>query len=199
MHRVEKIDRLIGRPVVSLETANNLGQINDLLIDPLSGKLAGVVVKRTLDNNESLVSNRDVHGIGPDALVVEAEHSLVLSAASPLNTLTRAQGNLVGVKVMTDQGQLLGSIANIFICHDQRPIFIYEVRSSIIDKLLGRAFYFPAALACAYADDRSALVISGDPEQMDNCVEAAAKRLGYHNSAISPSRAVPVEVQSPAH
>jgi uncharacterized protein YrrD len=31
--RVERIDKLIGRAVVSLETANKLGEIADLLID----------------------------------------------------------------------------------------------------------------------------------------------------------------------
>ena len=200
MDRVERIDKLVGRAVVSLETANKLGQISDLLIDAISGKLAGLVVTRPLDNSEALVSDRDIRGLGPDAIVVEADHSMVLSAASPLNTLTRAKGNLIGVKVLTDHGQLLGNIANIFICYDQRPVFLYEVRSSFIDKLLGRAFYFAAARGCAFSDDKSALVIAGDPEQMDNCLEAAAERLlGDYKSAISPSNAVHVEVRSHAH
>lgn len=177
MDSVEKIDKLIGRAVVSLESANNLGPVVDLLVDPLSGKLAGLVVQRSTDQTETLVCIRDIHGIGPDAVVVEGDESLVLTEASPLNTLPRAQADLIGVKVLTEHGQLLGNIANLFLCLIERPVFIYEVRLSLIDKLLGRAFYFAASLGCAFSDDRSALVVTAEPAEMDHRVEAAAERL----------------------
>ena len=46
MENVENIEKLIGRAVVSLETANTLGRVADLLADPLSGQLAGFSVQR---------------------------------------------------------------------------------------------------------------------------------------------------------
>src|SRR4029079_1836720 len=97
----------------------------------------------------ALVSVLDVQGIGPAAVMLEGEHSLVLADASPLKTLPRAKQNLIGVKVITEQGLLLGEITNLYLCIDHRPAFIYEVRSSLFDKLLGRAFYFAASLAPA--------------------------------------------------
>jgi uncharacterized protein YrrD len=177
MERVEKIEKLIGRAVVSLETANKLGQLSDLLIDPLSGELAGLAVKRYADESETLVSILDVHGIGPDAVMVEGDQSLVLAAASPLNTLPKASADLVSVKVLTEQGLLLGNISNVFLCLNKKPVFIYEVRSSLLDKLLGRAFYFAASLGCAFSDDRSALVVTAEPHKMDHRLEGAAERL----------------------
>ena len=177
MDRIERIDKLIGRAVVSLETANKLGPVTDLLVDPISGELAGLVVHRSTDETDALVSILDIHGIGPDAVMVDGEQSLVLTEASPLNTLPRAQADLINVKVLTEHGQLLGNIANLFLCLTERPVFIYEVRSSLIDKLLGRAFYFAASLGCAFSDDRSALVVTAEPAEMDHRVEAAAERL----------------------
>jgi uncharacterized protein YrrD len=187
--RVERIDKLIGRPVVSLETANLLGSVADLLVDPLSGELAGLSVKRQGDDDEALVSILDVHGIGADAVIVEADHSLVLAAASPLNTAPRAFADMVNVKVLTEHGQLLGNIANLYLCLDTPPTFIYEVRSSLFDKLLGRAFYFAASLGCAFAADRSALVVTAEPTEMDHRVEAAAERL---SGIFSPASRAPV-------
>jgi uncharacterized protein YrrD len=189
MDGVERIDKLIGRPVVSLETANKLGEIADLLIEPVSGDLAGLAVKRSADDADTLVSILDVHGIGPDAVVVEGDPSLVLATASPLSTLPRAMADLVNVKVLTDYGQLLGNITTLFLCLNERPIFIYEVRSSLIDKLLGRAFYFAASFGCALSDDRSALIVTAEPQEMDHRVEGAAERLlGIH----APSSRGPV-------
>ena len=199
MDRVERIDKIIGREVLSLESANNLGPVVDLLVDPLSGKLAGLVVQRSSDQTETLVSIHDIHGIGPAAVVVEGDESLVLTEASPLNTLPRAQADLNGVKVLTEHGQLLGNIANLFLCLTERPVFIYEVRSSLIDKLLGRAVYFAASLGCAFSDDRSALVVAAEPEGMDHRVEAAAERLLEPFVAATRPPAFTVQVRTRVH
>ena len=199
MNNVESIDKLVGRDVLSFETANKLGQIVDLLADPLSGQLAGFAIQTTTNQSEALVSIRDVHGIGPDAIMVEGEESLVLTDASPLKPLPRSKRDLVGVKVLTEHGQLLGNIANLFLFISKRPVFIYEVRSSLLDKLLGRAFYFAASLGCAFSDDRTALIVSSEPELMDNRVEAATERLlGPYGSSARPALPVQVHVRSHA-
>jgi len=196
--RAERIDKLIGRAVVSLETANQMGTITDLLIDPLSGELAGLAVKRKADTSDTLVSMLDVHGMGPDAIIVKGDESLVLADASPLATLPRAMADLVNVKVLSEHGHLLGSIANLFLCFDKRPVFIYEVRSSLIDKLLGRAFYFAASLGCAFSDDQSALVVTAEPAEMDHRVEAAVERLLGVFTPVSQAPMFTVQVRTHA-
>jgi uncharacterized protein YrrD len=40
--RVEQLNNLIGRPVLSVVSANQLGQVDDLVVDPLRGELAGL-------------------------------------------------------------------------------------------------------------------------------------------------------------
>ncbi|HKP36552.1 MAG TPA: PRC-barrel domain-containing protein [Pyrinomonadaceae bacterium] len=198
MDNVQNIDRLIGRAIVSLETANKLGQVSDLLADPLSGELAGFSVQR-LDESFALVSMDDVHDIGPDAVILERDGSLVPSDESQVKTLPRAKENLIGVKVITEHGQLLGNISNLFLCLDKRPVFIYEVRSSLFDKLLGRAFYFAASLGCAFSDDRTALVVTGGPEDMHHKLEIAAERLlGLHQIGFKQPSGIHIEVRSHA-
>ena len=176
MQNVENIEGIIGRAVISLETANKLGKVADLLTDPLSGLLAGLSVQRE-DESYGLASVLDMHEIGPDAVMIDSDVALVLTEASPLNKLPRAKKDLVGVKVLTDHGQLLGAISNLYLCLGKRPVFIYEVRSSLIDKLLGREVYFAATQSCALSEDRTALVVTGNPAEMDHSVKAAAERL----------------------
>jgi len=198
MDNVQNIEQLIGRPVVSLETANKLGHVADLLTDPLSGQLAGFSVHR-LDESYGLTSMLDVHDIGPDAIIVERDQSLSPVDDSSLKTLPKAKDNLIGVKVITEHGQLLGNISNLYLCIDKRPVFIYEVRSSLFDKLLGRAFYFAASLGCAFSEDRTALVVTGGPENMYHRLEAAADRLlGPYRSDLPQTSGIRIEVRSRA-
>ena len=198
MNNVQKIEQIIGRGIVSLETANKLGQVADLLADPLSGQLAGFSVQR-LDESLALVSMPDVHDIGPDAIIVARDGALVPTDESPVKTLPKAKEDLIGVKVITEHGQLLGNLSNLFLCLDKTPAFIYEVRSSLFDKLLGRAFYFAASLGCAFSDDGTALVVTGGPEDMHHKLETAAERLlGPHQIGFKPTSGIHIEVRSHA-
>jgi uncharacterized protein YrrD len=198
MH-VENIAKLIGRPVVSLETANTLGRVADLLADPLSGQLAGFCVQR-LDQSYALASILDVEGIGPAAVMLEGDYSLVLVDASPLQTLPRARQNLIGVKVITDHGLRLGEISNLYLCIDQRPTFLYEVRSSLFDKLFGRAFYLTASLARAFSGDGTSLIVTADPEELDHSLTAALDRLwpARRITSLHQTPVVRVEVRTHA-
>jgi uncharacterized protein YrrD len=194
---VENIQRLIGREVISLETANKLGRVADLLVDTLAGQLAGFSVRRP-DSTIALASVLDIHGIGPDAVVVEHDQSLVLVDASPLNALPRAKDDLIGVKVMTDRGQHLGSISNVFLCVDKQATFIYEVRSSFFDALLGRAWYFAASLGCALSEDGASLVVTAGSEQMHDRLEGAAERVLGPYRLPEQTTSVRVEVRTHA-
>jgi uncharacterized protein YrrD len=198
LNKVENAQKLIGREVVSLETANKLGRVADLLVDTVAGQLAGFSVRRP-DHTIALASVLDVHGIGPDAVVVENDQSLVLRDASPLNALPKSKENLIGVKVMSDHGQHLGSISNMFLCIDRQPTFIYEVRSSFLDALRGRARYFAASLGCALSADGASLVVTAGSEQMHDRLEGAAERLlGSYRSLLQRPGGVHVEVRTHA-
>jgi hypothetical protein len=93
----------------------------------------------------------------------------------------------------------MGNISNLYLCFDKRPAFIYEVRSSLFDKLLGRAFYFAASLGCAFSDDGTALVVTGGPENMHHRLKTAAERLlGPYQPHFKQASKIHVEVRSHA-
>jgi uncharacterized protein YrrD len=196
MDSIQKIGQVIGRSVVSLQTANKLGEIHDLLLDPQSGRLAGFSIKRP-DDSYALVANEEIHGIGPDAVMINRDESLLAADQSPLKGLPLIKHELVGVKVITDSGHLMGTVADIFIHLSETPTFIYEVRSSIFDKLLGHAFYFPASVGCVLSHDRTALVVSGNPETMDRKLNTVTRRLigNFEVGTYQPGR-VQISVRS---
>jgi uncharacterized protein YrrD len=189
MSKIEAIDVLIGRAVLSVETANKLGQVHDLIVYPTKGEMVGLSVQHS-DQSHFLVNNQEIHSIGPDAVMVQSDQSLVSPDQSPLKAFPFAKKNLIGVKVITEDGKLLGEIANVYVHLEETSLFIYEVRSSILDKLLGHALYFPASFGCAFADDSTRLIVSNDTEKADRKLDAIASRLFTPSGSFAPQVSV---------
>jgi uncharacterized protein YrrD len=185
---VHSIDFLIGRPVLSRATANMLGLTHDVLIDPAKGELAGLSV-RLADATLRLVDYKEIYSFGPDAVMINDDASAVPVEVSPLKVLPLAKSNLTGVNVVTEGGRLLGQIANVYIHLAETLFLIYEVRSSLLDKLLGHALFFPASQARAISADFARIVVADDtPERADHSLAALAARL------FGPPREDPVVV-----
>ena len=190
MSEIHGIDVLIGRAVVSVETANKLGQVHDLIVHPIKGEIVGLSVQLS-DESHCLVSNEEIHSIGPDAVMVESDQSLVSPDQSSLKAFPFAKKNLIGAKVITEDGKLLGEIANVYVhLEATTSLFIYEVRSSILDKLLGHALYFPASFGCAFAEDSSRLIVSNDTEKADRKLATIASRLFTTSDSFAPQVSV---------
>jgi uncharacterized protein YrrD len=174
---INSIDILIGRTVLSRSSANKLGQIHDLIVDPVKGELAGLVLRK-LDESLWCVGYDEVYGFGPDAVMIKADESAVPAQDSPLKILPLAKNNLIGVNVVTEGGKLLGQIAKIYIHLGETLLLIYEVRSSLLDKLLGHTLYFPATQGRAISEDFTRIVVTDETaEKVDNSLDALAARL----------------------
>jgi sporulation protein YlmC with PRC-barrel domain len=208
---VNLIDVVIGRTVLSRSTANEIGHVHDLLLDPTEGELSGLLVQLP-DESLRLVDYQDVHGFGPDAVMIESDESAVDLQSSPLRGVPTVIGDLIGAKVITDTGKVLGQIAKAYIhiadrsfgskgqSHssndDSRAIddesrsmadnsfFIYEIRSSILDKLLGHSLYIPGSAGRAFSSEAMRLIVS------DESAENASHTLDeLSNSLFGPPRA----------
>ncbi|HYY55949.1 MAG TPA: PRC-barrel domain-containing protein [Pyrinomonadaceae bacterium] len=176
-YNVHTIDILIGRIVLSRATANKLGPIRDLVVEPSKGELAGLLVQMP-DESLRLIDYREIYSFGPDAVMINSDESAIPAPDSPLKGLPLARGNLVGVKVITEGGKLLGNIANLYIHLAETSLLVYEVRSSLLDKLLGHALYFPASVGCALSEDAARIVVPNDTaEKADHALDALAARL----------------------
>jgi uncharacterized protein YrrD len=174
---VNSIVLLIGRTVLSRATGNKLGPIHDLLVNPVEGDLAGLAVQMP-DQSLRLVDYREIYSFGPDAVMINSDESATPALASPLKALPLAKHQLVGVKVITEGGKVLGQIVNVYIHLAETSLLIYEVRTSLLDKILGHTLYFPASQGRALSEDAARLVVSDDTaEKADHTLDALAARL----------------------
>jgi hypothetical protein len=106
------------------------------------------------------------------------DRSPIPPESSPVKELPLALNKLVGVEVITEGGKVLGQVANIFMHLSEEPVLIYEARSSILDKLLGRALFFPASFGRAFsASDARLVVVEDTIEKGKGTLDALANRL----------------------
>ena len=154
---VTPIGELNGMSVLSLSTGNKLGRVVDLFIDPLNGLLLGASV--SLANGDVAgLTFPEIHSFGRDAVMVRTDESVMSLEESTLVTGQPAS-KLIGTKIITEGGDLLGQITNVLVTLKPPPQIFYEARQSLLDKLLGREFYLPASMGHALSDDAARLVV----------------------------------------
>jgi uncharacterized protein YrrD len=150
------VGALTGKPVLSIATGNKLGRVADVRIDPVNGLLLGLVV----ETGEGVVAElryERIYSFGRDAVM--ASEDAIVPAAREEETLSRRAKDLLGATVVMESGQILGEIADVLVTLNPPPAVLYELRRSMLDRLLGRTFFIPASVGYALSDDATRLVV----------------------------------------
>jgi uncharacterized protein YrrD len=158
---IHAMGALIGVVVLSRSTGNKLGQIDDLIIDPIRGTLLGLMVQ-TLDGGRQVLDYLDISSFGQDAVMANHDDSVRPLEGNQLAQRPLAKQNLTGASVVTEGGKLLGLVANIFVHLAPPPLVVYEVRESLLDKLLGRELFMPASFGLALSDNAERIIVPDD-------------------------------------
>ncbi|HLH21936.1 MAG TPA: PRC-barrel domain-containing protein [Chloroflexota bacterium] len=108
---------LHGRAVIDLESARKLGSVGELLLDPQGRQIAGLVVSEGGSllggQHHMIVPAAALHAIGEDAITVRDTGSPA-PANEDFGGLPRLS-KLLGRRVVTQGGKLLGSLEDVLI------------------------------------------------------------------------------------
>ena len=135
-----RADELKGRGVLDLSKAEKIGQVEDVLFDAQFRQVLGFRVKRGgLFGKAQALLRDSVTSIGAAALTVQSpdaindeERFADLAHASTLSQVERTQ-------VVTDTGDVLGTIVHLEIDDDARKVTAYVLSSSLRDRLMRHA------------------------------------------------------------
>jgi uncharacterized protein YrrD len=128
---------LVGRTVVDMDAANRLGKIKEIIVQRDGERVAGFVVAHGetivgTGGKRRIIPASALHSIGPDAVTV---HSLGKEdAGQDLDGLPR-MSDVVGRKMVTRSGRLLGSIDDLLIDAADGTIIGYAVGEGVRGKL----------------------------------------------------------------
>jgi len=129
MIRAKDLD---GRAVIDLVTAEKIGYIDEIFIDPSGGRLAALKVSTGSSllggGRQTLVPSSAIESIGPEAVMVRPSGEGV-PTDGPLDALPRLS-HIVGRKVVSETGKLLGTIGDVLIEDADGRVFGYELKDA---------------------------------------------------------------------
>ena len=152
-----------GMPLLAADTGAKLGEIRDAIIHPTEGRVMGVVV-RTLDGDDLRLRISDVI-IGEDAVMTSGESfERAGDYARDMAGGFRAVDEMIGSNIVTEDGELLGRISEVYIRVD-KPMAVYRVTESRLQKFFGGGFFLAGDVARSFAPDATRMIVPADTEQ----------------------------------
>jgi sporulation protein YlmC with PRC-barrel domain len=105
-----KFTELVGRRVMDLAIATSVGRIDDGVLEPSTGRLAGLVLKKTPGKGDWLAWER-INALGTDAVTV-ATADAVGDRGDVSGRLLRSD-KVIGGRVLSDHGWELPNLADV--------------------------------------------------------------------------------------
>ena len=102
-----------GLPVITMAEGKQIGKIDDLVIDPERKAVSWLRLHSggMLGGERLWVSTEAVHGVGADAVTINAEADARAPADAPeALALVKAKRGIIGSKVMTENGERVGEV-----------------------------------------------------------------------------------------
>jgi uncharacterized protein YrrD len=130
------ISELKGKHVISLTEALKMGMVQDALLDP-TGRYVAAIRVHSSAGRDQVVRRQAVKHVGLHAIVLSMSDDLIDSAREDpeLDRLIDLR-TLVGLEVISDQGNLIGRIQDALIDPETLNIEEYELTRNFWDRYL---------------------------------------------------------------
>ncbi len=133
-----KLSDLKRKTVVGLAGGHKLGTVADVLTDSSYRQVQALRVKPTEGGPDYVVSTDHVQAIGSDVVTVDDRDSLARVDQVPELTRLPSLNSLLGDHVVTERGDVLGTISEVDVDPSSRRIVALQYTSSALAGLLGR-------------------------------------------------------------
>jgi uncharacterized protein YrrD len=154
---------VLGLPVVTVTGGEAVAEIRDIVYDAQAGRLQGFTLNkrgRLAGRRREVLPSAQVHAIGRDAVMVQAEDALVAPEAAPAEVGAPDQDrNVIGNDVVTEGGVSLGTITDVVLLVGGTG----EVVGYKLERPAGGDGYIP--LPAQLAVSGTALVVPNTTEQ----------------------------------
>jgi uncharacterized protein YrrD len=131
-----KASELKGRAVVSLTQAEKIGTVASVILDPAASRVAGLTVRTGILGGPKILRSSDIRSLGIDAVTIH-DSSLLHDDTGEVPELKDLPtlDDMIEMKIISESGQLLGTLGNVEIDPDQYQITRYELSGTLWDQL----------------------------------------------------------------
>ena len=143
---MQKVSELVGKPIVSAETGERIGKVADVLLDPHSHHVLGLVVGAGLFRSEHVLPYSDVQTLGKDTVVARSGTGVVGPKEWREQGIDAARSSTLKHKrVLTTSGRALGEIHDVLLDDSAGTVEAFEVTGSTLGGLMHRRSILPQA------------------------------------------------------
>ncbi len=106
-----------GRPVVTLDTADDIAEVKDVVFDHANASLVGFTLNRRGflgSPMKGVLPWSRVFALGPDALMIAGD-SAIGDGDAAMDGAAAGDRNVIGATVMTDGGASLGTVVDVIL------------------------------------------------------------------------------------
>ncbi|HBT47451.1 MAG TPA: hypothetical protein DEA73_06185 [Peptococcaceae bacterium] len=130
----QRSKKLAGMPVISLADGQALGRIKRLLIDHRDMTVAGLILDRKgWFKEQAVVPYGRVNNVGSHAVTVDQASAVVkLSSVPELEGLSKNPVPLLGTKVITEEGAVLGVVEDFWFQPQDGKICYLELKGHLL-------------------------------------------------------------------
>ena len=152
------VKELLNMPVLTISTGKEMGTVEQFLFEPGAHRLYGIIVKSsTKDEPDTVVLSAKIKSFGDKAVTIVSEQDATVFAADiRAQELARESTALNGIKVLTADGNEVGTIDTILI-NDDGTVAAYHTSSG----LLGRGAGKDIAPDMVISAGKDAIIVSG--------------------------------------
>ena len=130
-----KASELRGRALLTLSEAAKVGHVDDVLFDAAYRTVLGFRIKKGAFSQTEAVLRANVAAVGPDAITVSSPDMINMQDRLEELRAASALADAQRTKVVTEGGQLLGTISDVEIDAEALAVNGYVLNASLWQRI----------------------------------------------------------------
>lgn len=126
---------LLGMPIISLTNGEKIGEVHSVVYSAREGRLLYVTIPHGGGlfggGNTLKLRVEDFHSLGEDAITVQDGSKLIELDRNVKDVESEAGEDILGKRLMTDDGSFLGTIDDVLIDRHSRKLVAYEISGGL--------------------------------------------------------------------
>lgn len=141
---------IIGLPVIGLPSGKEIGVVDDIIWSHQEQKITHLVVAgKGVFNRCRYISFEEIKSIGDDAVTVDEE----IWKESPLSIDGKRVSQIAGDLVLTEDGQNIGTLEDLFFNGATGKLLGYEVSTGLVGDLLSGRMTMPPEKVLTWGEE----------------------------------------------
>lgn len=149
-----KLSQLKGMPVVSVQGADKLGTVDEVLFERQAEQITALRVNMTgLFAGHRFIAWKNVKSVGDSAVTVADSSALQQEDELPAKGQNPSLRSVVGTKVITENGSEAGSVTDVDLDSASGSVTGYVLSTSLLDKIQNKQHLIPVSWVLTIGDN----------------------------------------------